>query len=71
MLSILDDKGEVLSKDITSNYVNEFFPTIGGRPAANVDMLPSQEKQFIEDRSPNYLNLPELKIDTAPTLTFT
>ena len=42
--TVWDDKGEVLSKNITSNYVNEFFNTMGGPLAANIDMAPGRRK---------------------------
>ena len=62
LISIVDDKNEVLSKDITSNYVNEFFTTIGQQLASDIEDISCQEGQFIDGKSPDFLDLPKLEI---------
>ena len=64
VFNLMDSNSEALSNDVASTYVNNYFATIGGTLAADIDAINQNEQTFLIEREPNdYLELNQLNIE--------
>ena len=53
VFNLMDSNSEALSNDVASTYVNNYFATIGGTLAADIDAINQNEQTFPIEGEPN------------------